>query len=70
VTRNGDAYSIYVDGTRVSTDTNSLPIPVAKAPLTIGQAEGLYVEGTIDEVMIFDRALSGDEVKQIYVVQK
>ena len=70
VTRNGDTYSIYVDGKRVSTDTNTLPIPVAKAPLTIGQAERLYVEGVIDEVMIFNRALSDAEVKQIYDTQK
>jgi hypothetical protein len=70
VTRNGDTYSIYVDGTRFSTDSNPLPIPAAKAPLTIGQAEGLYVEGMVDEVMIFNRALSQDEVKQIYDAQR
>jgi len=70
VTRNGDEYSIYVDGIRVSTDTNTLPIPVAKAPLSIGQAEGLYVEGVIDEVMILNRALSDSEVQQIYAAQR
>ena len=66
VTRNGSTYSIYVDGACISTDQNTLPIPVANASLTIGQGEGLYVEGTIDDVMIFDRALSQEDVRDIY----
>jgi hypothetical protein len=70
VTRRASLHSIYIDGLLVSTDNNPLPIPTAKAPLTIGQAEELYVEGVIDEVMIFDRALSADEVQQIHDAAK
>ncbi len=66
VTRNGNLYNIYIDGACAATDNNQLPVPVASAPLTIGQAEGLYVEGMIDEVMIFDRALPADSIQQIY----
>jgi hypothetical protein len=66
MTRNGSAYSLYVDGVCVSTDQNTLPLPTANAPLTIGQGEGLYVEGTIDDVMIFDRALSQEDVREIH----
>lgn len=66
VTRDGSAYSIYVDGACVSTENNQLPMPVANAPITIGQGEGLYVEGTIDEVMIFDRALTQEDIRQLY----
>jgi hypothetical protein len=65
MTRNGGTYSLYVDGVCVSTDRNAVPLPAANAPLTIGQGEGLYVEGTIDDVIIFDRALSQEDVREI-----
>lgn len=68
VTRNGTAYSIYLDGAVVAIGNNSAPIPVAKAPLTIGQAEGLCVEGVIDELSIFHRTLSQDEIRQLATV--
>jgi hypothetical protein len=70
VTRSGDAYNIFIDGVRGATASNGQPVPAVNAPLTIGQAEGLYVDGWLDEVMIFDRALTGDEVKQVYDARK
>ncbi len=70
VTRSENGYNTYVDGFCVATDSNRAPVPTAEAPLTIGQAEGLYVEGLIDETMIFDRALSNEEVKNLYESQK
>ncbi len=66
VTRNGSTYKIYVDGVRVATDQNALEVPNANAPLTIGQGEGLYIDGTIDDVMIFDHALPEDDIRAIY----
>jgi hypothetical protein len=40
-------------------------------PLEIGGNMRDYgFEGFLDEVMVFDRALSGEEVKQIYDLQK
>ena len=70
VTRNGTAYSLYVNGVSVATGLSAVAIPVAGAPLTVGQAEGLYVEGLLDEVMIFHCALTDKEVRQIYDAQK
>jgi hypothetical protein len=70
VTRNGNTYSTYIDGVPVSTSDDPSPVPTSKAALTIGQAEELYVNGAIDEVMIFDRALSADEILQIHDAAK
>ena len=66
VTRSADTHTIYVDGTAVSSQRNSIAILNAVAPLTIGQAEGFFMDGLIDEVRIYDRALSDEEVKAIY----
>ena len=66
VTRNASKYSIYVDGNMVSMQHNQTAIPPVQAPLTIGHAENLYVEGMMDEVMIYGRALSAAEVARIH----
>ncbi|NCD21955.1 MAG: LamG domain-containing protein, partial [Spartobacteria bacterium] len=63
VTREGSDFRIYKDGICVSEARHLLPVPSAKAPLTMGQAERLFVEGALDEVMLFDRELSADEVQ-------
>lgn len=62
VTRAGERFRIYVDGAWVSEAKHDGPVPDAQAPLTIGQAEVLFIEGLLDEVMIFDRTLSDDEI--------
>lgn len=47
---------------------DSRPIPNAAAPLTIGQSEGIgFFHGLIDEVQIFNRALSGEEIRNIFL---
>lgn len=63
VTRAGSDFRIYVDGVCVSEVQHPLPVPSAKVPLTMGQAERLFVEGALDEVMLFDRELSADEIQ-------
>ena len=63
VTRSGPEFRLFVDGECISEVRHELAVPSAKVPLTIGQAEGLYVEGAIDEVMIFNRALSAEEIR-------
>ena len=65
VTRSANTYSIYVDGVCVASQTNLMPIPAINAPLTIGQGENLYVEGLVDELMVFKRALSKLEIKKL-----
>ena len=51
---------------RSSVGTNNLAIPAANAPLTIGQAEGFFMQGLMDEISIYDRALTAGEIASIY----
>lgn len=70
MTRNDSGYRLYVDGKCVATDETTVAVPDVSAELTIGQAEGLGIEGMLDEVMIFERALSAEELKALYDSQK
>jgi WD40 repeat protein len=64
VTRSRGTFTIYVDGVPGASEQVAVVIPNPDAPLTIGQAEGGYfLNGLIDEVTIYDRALSPAEVK-------
>jgi hypothetical protein len=64
VTRSRGTFTIYVNGARVASQKVDITIPYPDAPLTIGQAEGLgFFSGLLDEVAIYDRALSPAEVK-------
>lgn len=66
VTRSGTTYTFYVDGVSLGTTSSSLTIPDANAPLTIGQAEGVgFFDGRLDDVRIYDRALSQAEVQAL-----
>ena len=59
---------LYVDGEVDATEENSGQITVSSYPLYIGdnsQATGRYWNGLIDDVMIFNRALSQEEVQNI-----
>ena len=66
LTKAGTAYVIYLNGSQVSAETNSLPVPVADAPLTIGQAQGLFMDGLLDEISLYNRALGATEIQAIY----
>jgi WD40 repeat protein len=64
VTRSRGTFTIYVDGAPVASENADIIIPYPDALLTIGQAEGGgFVNGLIDEVAIYDRALNSAEVK-------
>lgn len=65
--RNGGALSAYVNGVLAGTNSINANILDANATLTIGQAEGIgYVNGMIDELAIYNRALTGTEIASIY----
>ena len=68
LTKDGSIYKFFVNGGLVDTYTAATPsVPDANAPLTIGQSESLgYINGLMDEVEIFNRALSADEIASIY----
>jgi formylmethanofuran dehydrogenase subunit C len=66
LTKAGGLYHIYVNGIQGSAETNSLPVPVANAPLTIGQAQDLFMDGLLDEISLYNRALAASEIQAIY----
>jgi hypothetical protein len=67
-TFDGRYLKIYVDGIlRNTTDTGGTTIRVTSGqPLHIMHGWGGYLNGTIDEVLIYNRALSDDEIKFLY----
>ena len=52
LTKGSNVYRTYVNGSQLSVETNSLPVPVANAPLTIGQAQDFFMDGLLDEISI------------------
>ena len=67
VTRSGSDFTLYIDGVVVDTGTESTPIPDAAAPLTLGWGEtDWFFDGLLDEPEIYQRALSGAEIKAIH----
>jgi PKD repeat protein len=67
LTRSGSLYTFYMNGALAGTVTDSMYIPDVSAPLTIGQAEGRgYFNGLLDEVKIYNRALTATEVLKLF----
>lgn len=66
VVRSGSVFSIYVNGVLGNSETSNVALSNASAPLTIGRAENFYAEGLIDELALYDRALSELEIQNIY----
>ena len=70
-TYNGSLITAYINGVSVGTYSYSTPINVINTGVTIGArakyigAEGWF-NGTIDDVLIFNRSLSPDEVLALY----
>lgn len=66
--KNGTAYTFYFNGSAIGTQTSAYsPFPDPTAPFTIGFSEpaaGSF-NGLIDEVVFYNRALSGAEVLQL-----
>jgi hypothetical protein len=67
VTRSGNTFTIYVNGVAIGSGTSTRVIPTPNAPLTMGEAEGLgYMNGYLDEVSIYNQALSQGQIQAIY----
>jgi predicted ribosomally synthesized peptide with SipW-like signal peptide len=62
------AYRLYLDGTEVdSATTTATAVDGSSAPLTIGGLEDQYsLDGALDDVRIYARALSASEVQSLY----
>jgi len=67
VYNNGDL-RIYCDGVLISSATTNKIIRVTNAPIRIGNRadDARYYGGIIDEVLIYNRALSEEEIKELY----
>ncbi|MFO0954028.1 MAG: LamG-like jellyroll fold domain-containing protein [Isosphaeraceae bacterium] len=66
VNRSGSTLGFFVNGVLIGTQTTTLAVPNANAPLTIGSSEGLpSMDGRIDEVQIYDRALTPVEIADL-----
>lgn len=64
ITRSGSTYTFYENATSLGTVIDSTALPAIAAPLTIGQTgeEIGLVNGRLQNVQIFDTALSASEV--------
>jgi hypothetical protein len=66
VTRAGARFSFYVDGARAGTATWNGKVPDLNAPLTIGNAwGGPSLNGLLDDIRIYDRALTEAEISSL-----
>jgi len=72
-TYNGTTQILYVNGQDEDTDTPSYTLPETDADLLIGARESassppakLFFDGIVDEVRIYNRALSATEVAALY----
>ncbi len=62
--------SLFVDGNLKASKTTQVQIGENDMPLTIGAGNtGYYTNGMIDEVMIFNKALTETEITEIYESQ-
>mgnify|MGYP001568081869 CR=1 FL=1 len=62
ITRNGSALALYYDGSQNASGTWS----GAFTPKAVGRGNAGYLEGFIDEVRLYERALSAAEIANIY----
>ena len=67
-TKASNEYRIYVDGNLWASETDTSQIPGGiTAALTIGRAENLSLNGKLDDIRFYNRALSASEVQQLYL---
>jgi len=73
-THRSGSQKLYIDGKLSASETFSGPLPSSQASVRIGGHHfGAYHHpwiGDVDEVLIYNRVLSGDEVMQIFQTQR
>jgi hypothetical protein len=66
VTKSGNTYTFYENGSSLGSVTNPNAIPSPSANLTIGQAENAgYIDGLLQNVQIYNQALSAAQIEQL-----
>lgn len=73
-TYDGENARIYIDGVEDSSSTASGSISVGEDSLKIGYSKGSgnsnnYWNGSIDEVLVYNRALTAEEIEEVYCSQ-
>ncbi|MBS3080109.1 LamG domain-containing protein [Candidatus Pacearchaeota archaeon] len=66
-TYNGSDLKIYIDGLENASSSKTTLIPTDTDNLQIGRPTSTTFNGFIDNIMIWNRSLSSDEVYQLYV---
>ncbi|MBW1799198.1 MAG: LamG domain-containing protein [Deltaproteobacteria bacterium] len=66
VSRSGNDYFLYIDGQLAIQEQHASSIPNPQIALTIGKAESFLFDGLIDDVRIYNHALSLSEIQQLY----
>ena len=66
VTRQGSLFRLYTNGVVFATQTNNTAVTVPNATLRLGQFGGDWFLGQMDEVSIYNRALTTPEIQSIY----
>ncbi|MCK9409146.1 MAG: choice-of-anchor D domain-containing protein, partial [Bacteroidetes bacterium] len=64
VTRQGAVYTLYINGSPVVSGNDATPIPDVNSDLTIGQAEGFYFNGVMDDIRIWNIARTQSEIDE------
>lgn len=62
MTTDGESASLYQDGKLVVSEKTT--VAASTQPLIIGETLGYFLNGIIDEVRVYDRLLSEEEIKQ------
>jgi hypothetical protein len=66
VTKSGNTYTFYENGSSLGSVTNPNAIPSPSANLTIGQAENAgYIDGRLQNVQIYNQALTAAQIAQL-----
>lgn len=73
VTHTGVTFTFFADGILLGQAASNATVPDANAPLTFGKGDGAtnieqqdFLHGRIDEVGIYDRALSAQEIQNLF----
>jgi hypothetical protein len=67
IKREGSTFTAFINGTPAGSAIDTFAIANPNAPLTIGQAEELgFMNGRLDEVTIYHRALAPEEIAAIF----
>jgi hypothetical protein len=65
IRRTGATFETFIDGVLAGSEVSALPVGDVAHTLRLGEAEGFELDGLLDEVAIYDRALTGAEIVQL-----